>query len=746
MEKNAFFFLLVLICSNCSIVPFTGKKQFKTQSLSQVENNLRSFIEGHSWEHNGTEKGPVIAATPEELTRLKTAWASSGAEHEVLARRFAQADQAIKAGITFPPEGGQHNQWYQCDLCQRGLQTIDAHHHKCPNCGRIYSGFPYDNVLYTRQHNRNIGLAEDAAWAWAITGEKKYADFTASILSGYAERYLNYPMISASVSDKSVDVAAQKNGKYKSAGHLLSQTLDESTAMIPAAIAYDLIYDSKVLKSGDKKQIEDKFFRAMANNISLDKAGKSNHQTWANAALLYAGAVLGDKEMMKQAMLDDKNGFVAQMKISVMPEGMWYENSWAYHYYTLRALTYIAEGERRLGMDIYSYDLLRKMYLIAFDYRMADESLPRFGDAVNDSPNNQSVNEIAYAVYHDERLLSTLSTKPTWDMIALGRKEVQKVTSMQALSKVIPAAGHVILATDGPGKLTAALTFGPYGGSHGHYDKLSFVFFGFGQELGVDPGRAASLAYRLPIHKDWYKATTGHNAVLVDGIPQKEATGQLLTYAANTSYAAVSADAGPVFGNVDHRRFLLLGPTYLLIVDELRSKDGKEHTFDWLYHNKGQSVSCTLPAGNAKLGELPEGYTYIKDVAAFKVEKEHPFGITFTNEKILNNLTMLGQPGDEVFTGTGPISSVVERAPMVIVRRKGQLVRFITVLEPTEAQKQPDVRGVSLINGSSLAMNIARAGSEDYISLPGKNLENFSVSNKSGSSGQKVVLKSETKP
>jgi len=91
---------------------------------------------------------------------------------------------------------------------------------------------------------------------------------------------------------------------------------------------------------------------------------------------------------------------------------------------------------------------------------------------------------------------------------------------------VFEDAGHAILRTRGPAQLTAALTFGPYGGFHGHYDKLSFVFFGFGRELAVDPGRARSQAYRLPIHRNWYKATIAHNAVLVDGKSQKHCPGR----------------------------------------------------------------------------------------------------------------------------------------------------------------------------------------------------------------------------
>jgi rubrerythrin len=740
---NLFFFMVICFLPSC-IHPSHIREQFKAKPSPEVKKELESSIESHNWQYNGTEKRPLIAATPEELARLKSAWAGTGAKHNVLANRFAKVDKALQTPLTFPPEGGQHNQWYQCNICQRGLVTVDATHHKCPQCGRIYSGFPYDNVLYSNQHRKNFRLAEDAAWAWAVTGEKKYAELSAAILLGYAGRYLNYPMVSAEVSDKNVDVAAQKNDTYRSAGHVMEQTLDEAMLMIPAVTAYDLIYDSKALNPEDKSHIEDKLIRAMAECINVNKTGKSNWQTWHNAALMYAGVVLGDKQLVKQAVLDNENGFVAQMKISVLPEGMWFENSWGYHYYTLSAMTLIAEGGRRLGMDFYSDEMLHKMYLLAFDYRMADGSLPRFGDAVDDSPDNQSVNEPAYAVYKDNRLLATLQDEPTWESIMSGRKPIRKAVPLQSVSKLIPGAGHAILATDGPGKLTAAITFGPYGGFHGHYDKLSFVFFGYGKELAVDPGRAASQAYRLPIHREWYKATTGHNAILVDGQPQKEAGGQILAFATTPSYAAVAADAGPAFGNIRQRRFLLLSPTYLLVVDELRSDDGQEHSFDWLYHNRGIKASCSLPAMDAKPGEEPAGYSYLRDIAAYKTSKEEPLEVLFPDGQLTTRLTMIGHPGDEVFTATGPMASVDDRVPMVIVRRKGKMVYFITLLEPVAEKKQPDAREVSLLPGNNLSIKIVRSDREDQISFTGESLEKFTVTGKSGASGQSILLRSDS--
>ena len=74
------------------------------------------------------------------------------------------------------------------------------------------------------------------------------------------------------------------------------------------------------------------------------------------------------------------------------------------------------------------------------------------------------------------------------------------------------------------------LTFAPFGGFHGHFDKLSFVWYARGRERGVDPGRAASQAYRLPIHTQWYRATLAHNTVVVDGKSQEGAAGRLLAF------------------------------------------------------------------------------------------------------------------------------------------------------------------------------------------------------------------------
>ncbi|MGB2822189.1 MAG: alginate lyase family protein, partial [Phycisphaerae bacterium] len=527
-------------------------------------------------------KHPVVACTPAELSRLRAAWRSAGPEHGPVASEIARAEAALKQPLVFPPRGGQHNQWYQCEACQMGLKTVDATHHRCGKCGKVYTGQPYDDVIFGRIHDRNLRDMIAAAWAWAITGRQKYADFARGVLLGYAERYRKYPYHDSRC----------RTGRIasRSGGRLFEQTLNEAAAMSRCvAPACDLVHD--VLSTEDRTAVRDGLLAPMLENIAKHQAGKSNWQTWHNAGMLWGGAVLGEARWVRLAVADPKNGFAYQMGASVSDEGMWYENSWGYHFYTLSAMVRIVEGARRLGIDLWGHPRLRKMFTLPARYAMADGSLPRFGDAVGPTvAQARNYAEVAYNAFRAPELAGLLPERPTWETVMFARKPAAGRASPITASEVFPGAGHAILRTKGAAGLTAALTFGPYGGFHGHYDKLSFVLFGHGRELGVDPGRARSQAYRLPIHGNWYKATVSHNAVLVDGASQSPAAGKLESFAATESHAAVVASCDAAYPGVRHRRMLCMTPAYLLVLDRLAAE--KPRQFTWVYHNRGTDVRC----------------------------------------------------------------------------------------------------------------------------------------------------------
>ena len=683
---------------------------------------------------------PLIACTPEELARLREAYKRGGADAAPLVEIVKRADANAKTPLEFPPRGGQHNQWYQCDKCQIALKTIDATHHECPKCKKVYSGEPYDDVIFSKQHYANLRRALDAAWAYAITQNPEYAAQTRGVLLGYAQRYREYPYHDN----------ARKQGP--TGGHINEQTLGEAHMMATSiAPAFDLIDNNDALPPADRERIAAGLLRPMLDNILKHKAGKSNWQSWHNAALFAGGALLNDRQLMRFTLDDPKNGFAMQMRVSVSDEGMWYENSWSYHAYTLDALTLHAEYARRVGIDVWKQEPLQRMFTLPMRYTMPDGSLPRFGDAVGASSGVTPADlEAAYHTMKDDRLLPSMTRGPTLQSVMYGRDASKRVEPAPLGSEVFPGAGHALLRSSGGAKLAAAITFGPYGGFHGHFDKLSFVLYGQGRELGVDPGRAASQAYRLPIHNNWYKATISHNAVVVNGKSQQPAEGKLLAFGATPEHAIAVAECDAAYPGVKHRRLLYVGPKYALVIDDLRAE--KASTFDWVYHNRGKSIAVTLGGGasgdaQAKIGAPGEltGQEYVN--WTFDGKTNEGVTVAISGDGIDTRIVVAGDEtsglragegkalplpvpqregeksgaGDQathVRAGDGVGASIEDRVPLVLLRRSAERTTFAVAIEPVTPAETPSVQAVAVTrDGDVLRVKVTTSHGVDELTL-----------------------------
>jgi hypothetical protein len=323
--------------------------------------------------------------------------------------------------------------------------------------------------------------------------------------------------------------------------------------------------------------------------------------------------------------------------------------------------------------------------------------------------------EAGYHAYGDESLLPYLPEEATWNSVLYGRRPAVKKKEPWLGSQVFGTAGHAILRTRGEAGLTGAITFSPYGGFHGHLDKLSFVFFGYGTELGVDPGRARSQAYRLPIHRDWYKATLSHNTVLVDGKSQEPAEGRLLCFAATQDYAGVVVECSEAYPDLMHRRLLVMTPLYLLVFDDLSSSGG-ERTFEFLYHNRGDEVLCEHAARPVDWSQEKRGLAYLREAKEGVLSE--PWQVCFKGSGMTTYLTMDAEPRTGIVVGTGPGESVTDRVPLAILRRKGVTCRFAAVLEPVPEGKGRAVQSVTWNEKEGIhEIRIVKASDEERIIL-----------------------------
>jgi hypothetical protein len=153
---------------------------------------------------------------------------------------------------------------------------------------------------------------------------------------------------------------------------------------------------------------------------------------------------------------------------------------------------------------------------------------------------------------------------------------------------------------------------GPYGYGHQHEDKLQLVIEAYGKLLLVDPG---TFTYERSKWREYFIDSFSHNVVLVDGQPQRRRGARRDTYIAKApapavwgkDYVEATFDenfGGDVKNNVTHTRAVLfVRPNFWVVLDTLKAKDGREHTYDALFHFDAKVKADALRIVTQNAGE-----------------------------------------------------------------------------------------------------------------------------------------------
>ena len=611
------------------------------------------------------------------------------------------ADVAVAAKLDIPDEPGQWSHHYVCKKCGARLRH-SGDKHVCKRCGKIYTGWPYDQVVVagihrgTWRHVRTLGLA------YALTGKEAYAEKARAILLGYVAKYKHYPLHNV------------WNKPSKSAGRMLAQTLDEAVAVIGLAWGYDLIHNSPCLSPDDRAKIETDLLREVVATIRRNDAGISNWQSWHNAGIAAVGFCLQDAEMASQAV-NGKSGLRFQFSKSVLSDGFWYEGATSYHYYALQAIRWAAEAAHFAGIEVYDAPAHRSLYTAPIAYVFPDLRFP----AVNDSnvfgiDAQHGLYELAYARFGDPTLLTVTSCgrRNSLEAWLWGVDALPKPPPLKLASKDFQGLGAAVLRQGtGADQIYVHLDYGPHGGGHGHPDKLTIILFALGKHLAPDPSR---LAYASPLHKSWYRQTFAHNTVCVDQRSQKPATGKLTMFGSKPGLAVARAECGKAYPGVMMTRSIAVTEGYLIDVYTVRSED--EHAYDWLYHNFGDLKPGLTTTPRAEPLAKDNGYQHMKDVT--HADTAETWRADFKQPDANVRLTMLGEPGTAVYFGMGMSENPPQPCPMVAVRRKAKRTRFVSVIEPY--RDRPVVTGVQVVpvpGGDAVAIQVSRGDDRDLLMI-----------------------------
>jgi hypothetical protein len=649
---------------------------------------------------------PFLFASQAEIERAK----QRAEEYDWARKRvdaiLAAGDAALQMEVDVPDEGGQWSHHYVCTECGVGLKTESPTEHVCRRCGKVHTGWPWDQVVIGRQHHRLTGAVEELGLAYAFTGDVAYAEKAREILLAYGEKYRTFPLHNS------------RGHESNSAGRLYAQTLDEAVDIIGVAWGYDLLLPSGVFSGSDREIIEDGYLRAVAETIRRNDAGISNWQSWHNAGLAAIGFCLRDSDLASLA-IDGRHGLAFQLQNSILPDGFWYEGTAAYHFYALNALRWTVEAAYHSGIDFYDSAAYKSLYDAPLLYVFPDLTFP----AVNDSDvfsltGRDELYEIAYARFGDENYVSVASPghRSSIEALMWGVDELPAAPPLRLPSHTFEGLGATILrGGQGEAQTYAHLDWGPHGGGHGHPDKLALILYAMGRELAPDPGR---LAYGASLQRSWYTQTVAHNTVVIDERSQRPATGDLLLFHDGEVARIARAECDTAYDGIMLRRTVILADDYLLDVYDYEADE--EHTADFVYHNVGEHTSLleTTPL-DGPLGE-GHGYQHITDVRATDGADtwQTDFSVPETGSV---RLTMLGEPDTEVFLGTGMTGRGTEPCPAVVARRQTAGSTWVSALEWRPAEAQFAITGMEQVpvqaEGDARAWRIERTDGYDLLIL-----------------------------
>lgn len=582
----------------------------------------------------------------------KNVWATAAME-----KIHRSADLWLEKKLEFPPSTGRHDLVYICPDCKVSLHTLSPTQHECPKCKKVYSGLPYDAVLYKKTHDGLRNAAVDLGLASLLFDDPRYARKALDILLGYADRYSKYPLLDT------------KGEQGKAAGHVFDQTLNEATWIIDMAWAYDLVLGAKVGADEEHRKVEEGLLRPAVEVIKHYNAGKSNWQSWHNAGIMAVGVCLKDRELVRFALSNEPGGFYWQMKNSVLEDGAWYEGSWSYHYYTLSALLKTAEAARHAGIDLYREAPLKAMCAAPLKCLMPDGRIPATHDG-DSTPPSVAMYELPAARYGDRAFEGVLAGKSRGGNDALlAGIDSPLAAPPDSGSEVFAGLGAVVLRRGGQ---YLWLDFGPQGGGHGHLDKLSINYYAGGQVFAPDLGRG--WPYNLPIHQEWYRGTLSHNTVMVDGIDQKECEGKLQSHDFGADYAQVTAVADQCYEGVRLKRTLAMGDDWLL--DLYEASSDAEHTYDWTWYARAE-FETALATEPSKLTGASPGYKYLSQVRRGDGSREWQ-GFWKLKDGVLHGL-FKRSPGRQATLCEAPDKPSTDTLHGLVLRERAKSTRFVAL-------------------------------------------------------------------
>jgi hypothetical protein len=558
--------------------------------------------------------------------------------------------------------------------------------HRCPACGKGYSGVRHDAHWARAQHLWIAERAAHLAAVHAVTGDPAAAERARDLLAAYYDRYFELP----------------NSDNVLGPSHLFFSTYLESMWVLNFLAAAFILREMDALDDEDIKRI-DAIADEAATIIAEFNEGISNRQTWNSAALTAIGTWFGDEDLAVNA-IESRTGLVGHLADGFGADGMWWEGE-NYHLFALRGLLLGLRWARTAGADVldsnevaahlglalmapadtalpdltfparkdarYGVSLAHPAYVECWEsgYAALDKrgpaELPAWLSTLYQVPARIELTYDAYLHEAGEEhpVLRSRADLSWWALLAMAPALPAESTQWSGRTRLMEQQGLAIMRH---GDRYVSLECGGGGAGHGHPDRLHLTLHAAGVHWLPDPGTGSYVSPDL----FWYRSTLAHNAPLLDEVDQP---------AGDTARCAAFAVSGEWAWSVavwrGIRRTVVAGPRWILDVVHLEGDRPRQLDLPW--HVAG---SATIPVDGTWQADAVANQ-FVSDVECFvPANSRAPIPIVAAADDRTLRLWFAGD--GHLLRAVGPgLPGTIGRRPFYLRRTDGNAAFIVTVLD-----------------------------------------------------------------
>ena len=581
-----------------------------------------------------------------------------------------------------PVEPTDWTHHYNCPACgiHLLLELDQPTKHRCKECGGIYSGEPYDGAFRASVHAQIVLNLEYAAiLAHLMPDPSVYTDYIRRYILFYTNNYTRLWFV---------------HGKNAGQGRIMPQCLTEAIFIIQMEKILRMTRDMNLFSEEEMSMMRQSYFKPaldlMRDQSKIFRGGPiHNIQAWMISAIGACANALGDDTAWDEA-LNGERGWYAQLNKGTHADGLWYEISPGYHFYTLNALTAMAFMAKDQGADLFNDERLKNMVNVPFKLVYPDLYMPSYNDTGYNTGLASSAsffephlhkqpelgkyqmwlydNDNGHPISHDNPLPTLLTSNVVKGRIGVnallyGPDDLPSGESVNYPSRHLEASGIAILESK---NLRVAMKFSPYGGGHDHNDKLAIDIFTAGKRFSPDLGTGA---YALEITNKWHRSTIAHNMITVDGKKQQHCDADSSIF----NDTMCSATATKAYPGVTLTRTLTLVENGFNESFKAESKD--THIYDWTFHGDGDlTVSIPMNDNVSDTLSAENGYDTLWNIK--QAESAENVELSFNTEYGLITLIIKGSAGSRYFTARAHRQDGLHETNVVIIRREDAKTEF----------------------------------------------------------------------